>query len=144
MYIDKLECVERMVAWFVLNRFHNTSCVSAVRNLLNWPNLQQSRGTARLPMAAVEDEEQAGRHWSTCRQTAAIPRSSASRRRPATPTATVPHTHSTHRQCSFIQYNTVQYNTILLPSVNIIARRMFCGAKYTHHMYVSTPITKHH
>ena len=32
------------------------------------------------------------------------------------------------------------YNTTLLPSVNtLIARGMFCGAKYTHHTF--TPIT---
>ena len=30
----------------------------------------------------------------------------------------------------------------LLPSVNTIARGMFCGAKYTHHTF--TPIIKHH
>ena len=34
------------------------------------------------------------------------------------------------------------YNTSLLPSVNtLIARGMFCGAKYTHHTF--TPILKH-
>ena len=34
------------------------------------------------------------------------------------------------------------YNTTLLPSVNtVIARGMFCGAKYTHHTF--TPIIKH-
>ena len=39
-------------------------------------------------------------------------------------------------------HNTVQYNTTLLPSVNtLIARGMFCGAKYTHHTF--TPIIKH-
>ena len=27
------------------------------------------------------------------------------------------------------------YNTTLLPSVNIIARVMFCGAKHTHHTF---------
>ena len=38
--------------------------------------------------------------------------------------------------------NTIQYNITLLPSVNtLIARGMFCGAKYTHH--TSTPIIKH-
>ena len=37
---------------------------------------------------------------------------------------------------------TIQYNTTLLPSVNtLIARGMFCGAKYTHHTF--TPIIKH-
>ena len=36
----------------------------------------------------------------------------------------------------------IQYNTTLLPSVNtLIARGMFCGAKYTHHTF--TPIIKH-
>ena len=43
-----------------------------------------------------------------------------------------------------IQYNTIQiqYNITLLPSVNtLIARGMFCGAKYTHHTF--TPIIKH-
>ena len=35
----------------------------------------------------------------------------------------------------------IQYNTALLPSVNEIARGMFCGAKYTHHTF--TPIIKH-
>ena len=43
-----------------------------------------------------------------------------------------------------IQYNiTIQYNNItLLPSANtLIARGMFCGAKYTHHTF--TPIIKH-
>ena len=34
------------------------------------------------------------------------------------------------------------YNITLLPSVNtLIARGMFCGAKYTHHTF--TPIIKH-
>ena len=37
---------------------------------------------------------------------------------------------------------TIQYSTTLLPSVNtLIARGMFCGAKYTHHKF--TPIIKH-
>ena len=37
---------------------------------------------------------------------------------------------------------TIQYNTTLLLSVNtLIARGMFCGAKYTHHTF--TPIIKH-
>ena len=37
---------------------------------------------------------------------------------------------------------TIQYNITLLPSVNtLIARGMFCGAKYTHHTF--TPIIKH-
>ena len=41
-----------------------------------------------------------------------------------------------------VAYNTIQYNTTLLPSVNtLIARGMFCGAKYTHHTF--TPIIKH-
>ena len=36
----------------------------------------------------------------------------------------------------------MQYNKTLLPSVNtLIARGMFCGAKYTHHTF--TPIIKH-
>ena len=36
----------------------------------------------------------------------------------------------------------LQYNTTLLPSVNtLIARAMFCGAKYTHHTF--TPTIKH-
>ena len=36
----------------------------------------------------------------------------------------------------------IQYNITLLVSVNIlIARGMFCGAKYTHHTF--TPIIKH-
>ena len=36
----------------------------------------------------------------------------------------------------------IQYNITLLPSVNtLIARGMFCGAKYTHHTF--TPIIKH-
>ena len=36
----------------------------------------------------------------------------------------------------------IQYNITLLPSVNtLIARGMFCGAKYTHHTV--TPIIKH-
>ena len=39
-------------------------------------------------------------------------------------------------------YNTIQYNISLLASVNtLIARGMFCGAKYTHHTF--TPIIKH-
>ena len=38
-------------------------------------------------------------------------------------------------------YN-LQYKITLLPSVNtLIARGMFCGAKYTHH--TATPIIKH-
>ena len=41
-----------------------------------------------------------------------------------------------------IQINTIQYNITLLPSVNtLIARGMFCGAKYTHH--ILTRIIKH-
>ena len=41
-----------------------------------------------------------------------------------------------------IQYN-IQYNITLLPSVNtLIARGMFCGAKYTH-SHTCTPIIKH-
>ena len=40
------------------------------------------------------------------------------------------------------QIPTIQYNLTLLPSVNtLIARGMFCGAKYTHHTF--TPIIKH-
>ena len=36
----------------------------------------------------------------------------------------------------------IQYNISLLPSVNtLIARGMFCGAKYTHHTF--TPVIKH-
>ena len=36
----------------------------------------------------------------------------------------------------------LQYNVTLLPSVNtLIARGMFCGAKYTHHTF--TPIIEH-
>ena len=36
----------------------------------------------------------------------------------------------------------IQYNVTLLPSVNaLIARGMFCGAKYSHHTF--TPIIKH-
>ena len=39
-------------------------------------------------------------------------------------------------------YVNIQYNITLLPSVNtLIARGMFCGAKYTHHTV--TPIIKH-
>ena len=34
------------------------------------------------------------------------------------------------------------YNTTLLPSVNTVARGMFCRAKYTHHTF--TPIIKHY
>ena len=42
---------------------------------------------------------------------------------------------------SYVQL-TIQYNITLLPSVNtLIARGMFCGAKYTHHTF--TPIIKH-
>ena len=39
-------------------------------------------------------------------------------------------------------YNTIQYNTTVLPSVNTIALGMFCGFKWTHHIF--TPIIKHH
>jgi len=35
----------------------------------------------------------------------------------------------------------LQYSTTLLPSVTIIARGMFCGARYTHHTF--TPVIKH-
>ena len=35
----------------------------------------------------------------------------------------------------------IGHNTTLLPSVNTIARGMFCGAKCTH--YAFTPIIKH-
>ena len=41
-----------------------------------------------------------------------------------------------------VEYTIRQYNTTLLPSVNTIARGMFCGARYTHHTL--TPIIKHH
>ena len=38
--------------------------------------------------------------------------------------------------------DTIQYNITLFPSVNtLIARGMFCGARYTHHTF--TPIIKH-
>ena len=52
---------------------------------------------------------------------------------------------SVERQ-NFLEYSTiqysVQYNITLLPSVNtLIARGMFCGAKYTHHTF--TPVIKH-
>ena len=41
-----------------------------------------------------------------------------------------------------IVFYAIQYNITLLPSVNtLIARGMFCGAKYTHHTF--TPIIKH-
>ena len=41
-----------------------------------------------------------------------------------------------------IQINTIQYNITLLPSVNtLIARGMFCGAKYT--LHILTPIIKY-
>ena len=43
---------------------------------------------------------------------------------------------------SFFLTVTIQYNITLLPSVNtLIARGMFCGAKYTHHTFA--PIIKH-
>ena len=46
-----------------------------------------------------------------------------------------------HGQTEDIQYN-IQYSVTLLLSVNtLIARGMFCGAKYTHHTV--TPILKH-
>ena len=41
-----------------------------------------------------------------------------------------------------VKTDTIQYNITLLPSVStLIARGMFCGAKYTHHTF--TPIIKH-
>ena len=41
-----------------------------------------------------------------------------------------------------IPFRTIQYNITLLPSANtLVARRMFCGAKYTRHTF--TPIIKH-
>ena len=41
-----------------------------------------------------------------------------------------------------IQYKKVQYNITLLPSVNtLIARGMFCGARYAYPTF--TPIIKH-
>ena len=43
---------------------------------------------------------------------------------------------------NFLVVRKLQYNITLLPSVNtLIARGMFCGAKYTHHTF--TPIIKH-
>ena len=40
------------------------------------------------------------------------------------------------------KHSNQRYNTTLLSSVNtLIARGMFCGAKYTHHTF--TPIIKH-
>ena len=47
------------------------------------------------------------------------------------------------RCCSLVKSAVVvQYNITLLTSVNtLIARGMFCGAKYTHHTF--TPIIKH-
>jgi hypothetical protein len=48
--INKLEAVQRRAARFVLNRYHNTSSVSAMIDRLGWPTLQERRKTARLCM----------------------------------------------------------------------------------------------
>ena len=59
--------------------------------------------------------------------------------------------HSSHTMSPWYNHNdwlgikhqlAIQYNITLLPSVNtLIARGMFCGAKYAHHTF--TPIIKH-
>ena len=47
-----------------------------------------------------------------------------------------------HRMADHDESRSKQYNITLLPSVNtLIARGMFCGAKYTHHTF--TLIIKH-
>ena len=48
--IDKLEAIQRRAARFVLNRSHNTSSVSDMLDILQWPSLQQRRQNARLVM----------------------------------------------------------------------------------------------
>ena len=46
--INALEKVQRRAARFVLTRHHNTSSVSEMLNILNWPSLAQRRQDARL------------------------------------------------------------------------------------------------
>ena len=46
--IDALEKVQRRAARFVLTRHHNTSSVSEMLTILNWPTLAQRRQDARL------------------------------------------------------------------------------------------------
>ena len=45
---DQIEKVQRRAARFVLNRFHNTSSVTGMLNLLNWETLEQRRKRSRL------------------------------------------------------------------------------------------------
>ena len=48
--IDKLEAIQRQAARFMLNRYHNTSSVHRMLDLLGWPSLEQRRKTSRLGM----------------------------------------------------------------------------------------------
>ena len=48
--IDQLEAVQRRAARFVVNRYHNTSSVTAMIQALQWPSLQHRRKIARLAM----------------------------------------------------------------------------------------------
>ena len=44
--IDKIEAIQRRAAHFVLNRYHNTSSVSAMLDRLHWPTQQMKVGKA--------------------------------------------------------------------------------------------------
>ncbi len=48
--ITRIEKVQRRAARYVLNRYHNTSSVTNMLNILNWPTLQDRRCHARLTM----------------------------------------------------------------------------------------------
>jgi hypothetical protein len=48
--IDKLEAVQRRAARFVCNRYHNTSSVSRMLDILGWQSLEERRKHARLSM----------------------------------------------------------------------------------------------
>ena len=48
--INKLEAVQRRAARFTLNRYHNTSSVSAMIESLKWPSLRHRRKVSRLVM----------------------------------------------------------------------------------------------
>ena len=48
--INKIEAIQRRATRFVLNRYHNTSSVSDMLDILQWPSLQQRRQNARLVM----------------------------------------------------------------------------------------------
>ena len=90
-HIDKIESTHRRAERFVINLQHNTSSVSAVTNWFGLVHPPTEVNDNEI-YHAVEHKEEPGSHLSTRIQTTAVPRSSASRPRPTTLTATVPHT----------------------------------------------------